>query len=75
MTETTPENVPSSEVKTEEPQPSPLKDLQLLVPGDTMQTILNYLAAKPFNEVAGIVELIKTTAKQVTFNDDEGKKA
>ena len=73
MTEITPENVPSQEVKTETPPESPLKDIQLIVPGETMQLVLNYLAAKPFNEVAGLVDLIKTTVRQVTFSD-EGKK-
>ena len=48
-----------------------LKDISLLVPGEVMQNVLNYLATKPFNEVAGLVEQIRSKAKQVKMNDDD----
>ena len=36
----------------------------LEVPVDTMQTLLNYLATRPYNEVFPLIELIKNTVKE-----------
>ena len=51
-------------------EPNPLKDVQILIPGEVVQKILNFLAAKPFQEVAELIDLLRKNAKQVKFNDE-----
>lgn len=43
----------------EQKQPDP----SMTVPASVLQNILNYLAARPFQEVAGLIESLRNNAK------------